>query len=226
VPSVVALAPASPLGGHRDVLAWLREHPALRQPLAKPRTQLETGLDALDELLAGGLPRGAITEITGMGSSGRTAFSLSILAHASRRGEVVAWLDPADSLDPLGVREAGVCLERFLWVRPEGDVLKQTLKAADLVLDAGGFAALVIDLAGVRPRARVLRPAWWVRLSRRAEAARTAVVTLAPRPVAGSAVNLRLACRRRGQALTVEVVRRRGAAPGGCVHTRLRPPVD
>jgi RecA/RadA recombinase len=164
--------------------------------------------------------------VIGSGSSGRTAFGLSVLASASRRGEVVAWLDPADSLDPRGVCETGVCLERFLWVRPREDVLKQTLKAADLVLDAGGFAALVIDLAGVRTRAQVLRPAWWLRLARRAEAARTAVMTLAPWAVAGSAVCLRLACRRRGHTLTVDIVRRRGAAPVGRVHTTLGPPVD
>ena len=60
-------------------------------------------------------------------------------------------LDPADALDPLSVRAAGVDLSRLLWIRPTGrDALKQALQAADMVLDAGGFAALVLDLAGQR----------------------------------------------------------------------------
>ena len=90
------LAPASTA----EVLTWLKAHPALRRQPQPPQRRFATGLPALDELLDGGLPSGAITELVGRGSSGRTSLSLAILAAATRRGEVVAWVDPQDALDP------------------------------------------------------------------------------------------------------------------------------
>jgi hypothetical protein len=210
-----------------DVVGWLRNRPELRRTPKGRKRRLATGLPELDRMLDGGLPQAAITELIGPGSSGRTALISSILAAATGRGEVVAWVDPSDALDPLSVEAAGVSLERLLWVRPNGrDALKQSLQAADLILDAGGFAALVLDLAGTRGRAMMNRPAWWVRLTRRLETGRTALITLAAREVTGSSGALRLGCRRRGRRLEVEVQRRRGGAPGGRVMLTLGAPVD
>lgn len=202
-----------------EVINWLRRQPGLRRsPRSKGR--LSTGLAALDALIGGGLPQSAISELVGPGTSGRTALSLAVVAAASQRGEVVAWIDPADALDPLSVRAAGVCLERLLWIRPVGrDVLKQSLQAADLVLDAGGFTVLVLDLAGTRARAMMQRPAWWIRLTRRLESTRTVLLTLSAHGVTGSAAALRLMCRRVGKSydIDVKVLRMRGGPPGG--HT-------
>ncbi|MFC1610614.1 hypothetical protein ACFL6C_06630 [Myxococcota bacterium] len=206
-----------------DVLAWLRQHPALQRPSPQPRARLPTGLSSLDTLLGGGLPRGAITEVIGPGSSGRTALTMAVLAATSQR-EVVAWVDPVNALDPVSVRGAGMCLERFLWIRPTA--LKQALKAVDLVLDAGGFAALVLDLAGAHST-QVSRPAWWVRLTRRLEPSRTALITLALREVTSSSAALRLTCHRgQNQTVRVRVLRQRGRAPGGLAQLELAQPVD
>jgi len=209
------------------VLSWLRSHPALQKPREQERrARLSTGLVALDALLGGGLPCGGVTEIIGAGSSGRTAMSLAILAAATRRGETVAWLDSGNALDPWSVQGAGVCLDRLLWVRPsEQKAINQTLKAADLVLDAGGFAVLVMDLANARDQAAT-RPAWWVRLTRRLECTPTVLISLAPREVAGSAAMLRLGCRRRGPGMFVRVLRWREDIPGGCVRIELGQPRD
>ena len=76
-----------------------------------------TGLAVLDALIGGGLPRGEISEITGEASSGGTSVILSLLAEATTRGEVAAYIDVSDCLDPLSVSAAGVDLERLLWVR-------------------------------------------------------------------------------------------------------------
>lgn len=210
-----------------DIVRWLRNRPELRRTSKGRQQRLETGLPGLDKMLDGGLPQAAITELIGPGSSGRTALSLSILAAATCRGEVVAWVDPSDTLDPLGVKSAGISLGRLLWVRPAGrDALKLSLQAADLILDAGGFAALVLDFAGTRGRAMMNRPAWWIRLSRRLEMGQTALITLAAHEVAGSAGALRLGCRRLGRQLEVEVQRRRGGAPGDRVLLPLGVPVD
>ena len=63
------------------------------------------------------MPRGEISEITGEASSGGTSVILSLLAEATARGEVAAYIDASDCLDPLSAAAAGVNLERLLWVR-------------------------------------------------------------------------------------------------------------
>jgi recombination protein RecA len=58
-----------------------------------------TGIASLDAL-TGGLPRGAITEIFGPPSSGRTSAMVSILAEATAQDEVCALVDGNDAFDP------------------------------------------------------------------------------------------------------------------------------
>ncbi|MEX2303434.1 MAG: hypothetical protein WD733_21005, partial [Bryobacterales bacterium] len=76
-----------------------------------------TGFAALDALLSGGIPRGQITELLGQASSGRTSVTFAMLAEATGRGEVAAYIDATDSLDPRSAQRAGIALERLLWVR-------------------------------------------------------------------------------------------------------------
>jgi len=90
-----------------------------------------------------GFPEGAITEISGVRSSGRTTIFQAGLAAATA---------------------AGVRLERLLWVRCRHDV-QDTLKAADLILHGGGFRLVVLDLCDL-PLIELQRvpPSWWHRL--------------------------------------------------------------
>jgi len=76
-----------------------------------------TGIPAVDELLDGGLPLGAITEVVGPECSGRTSFALSFLAGITQAEKVCAWIDVSDSLDPESAAAASVDLSRLLWVR-------------------------------------------------------------------------------------------------------------
>jgi hypothetical protein len=219
------LAPSSPT----EVLAWLKAHPTLRPQPLLPRARLPTGLAALDELLDGGLPCGAITELVGKGSSGRTSLTLAVLANATQRGEVVAWIDPQDALDPVSAKAAGVDLQRLLWVRPTGlEAVKIGLGATDLVLDAGGFAVLALDLAGSRWRSVLGRPAVWLRLKHRLERSRTVLLVLAREEATGSMAALRFECRRQadGDELLVRVVRQLHGAPGAEARLRLGEAVD
>lgn len=91
------------------------------------------------------LPRGAITEVFGAISSGRTALLHQILAEASARGEACAVVDGAGAFDPLSAAEAGVDLRRVLWVRCGGR-LDFTIKAADMIVHSGGFGVVALDL--------------------------------------------------------------------------------
>ena len=85
------------------------------------RPIVATGIAAIDDLLGGALPVGAISEIVGPECSGRTTLALSFLASITRQGNVCAWIDVSDALHPESAAAAGVDLDRLLWVRC-GDV--------------------------------------------------------------------------------------------------------
>ncbi len=90
---------------------------ALPSSGSKSHPPASTGLVNLDALLGGGIPRGQITELVGPGSSGRTSVTFAIVAEATERGEVAAYIDATDSLDPRSAQRAGIALDRLLWVR-------------------------------------------------------------------------------------------------------------
>ena len=76
-----------------------------------------TGIECLDALLQGGLPRGTLTELVGPECSGRTSAVLSSLAQITAAGKVCAWIDVSNALDPGSAAAMGVDLKRLLWVR-------------------------------------------------------------------------------------------------------------
>jgi recombination protein RecA len=88
-----------------------------RARLREPVELQSCGVEELDALLGGGFPRGALVEVCGAGSSGRTSLSLALLAQATRRQEACAFVDVSDALDPMSVAAAGVDAKRLLWVR-------------------------------------------------------------------------------------------------------------
>ena len=91
------------------------------------RSTAPTGVAAVDALLEGGLPVGAITEMVGPQSSGRTSLALSFLAGITRADKVAAWVDVSNTLHPEIAAEAGIDLARLLWVRCSNftDTVKQ-----------------------------------------------------------------------------------------------------
>jgi recombination protein RecA len=81
------------------------------------RPRCSTGIPRVDELTEGGFPLGAITEISGQASSGRTTLALSFLRQVTQAAKVCAWIDMSDSLQPESAVAAGIDLARLLWVR-------------------------------------------------------------------------------------------------------------
>jgi hypothetical protein len=78
---------------------------------------MATGIAAVDEVLQGGLPVGAVTEMVGAECSGRTSLALSFIAQVTRAEKVCAWVDVSDALSPESAAACGVDLARLLWVR-------------------------------------------------------------------------------------------------------------
>lgn len=249
-----------------------------------------TGIASVDALLEGGLPIGAITEMTGPACSGRTSLALSFLASIVRAGNVAAWIDVSDAWDPESAASAGVELSRVLWVRCGADAkpvreplrqkfqlhekyfvpapvkkglhgggfgphprtevkglsgavrelfspaalaprcaesqrrstpvkeaiapvtpqptplgtfrarpgkpwgrIEQALRVVDLLLQAGGFAAIVLDMACVAPEHASRVPlATWFRYRAAAERTRTSMLLLTQHPCAKSSGELQL----------------------------------
>ncbi|OFW38435.1 MAG: hypothetical protein A3F70_01315 [Acidobacteria bacterium RIFCSPLOWO2_12_FULL_67_14] len=159
-----------------------------------------TGIAALDSRIGGGLPRGQLSELVGPHSSGRTAVLLQVLSAATRRGEIAALVDTFDRLDVSSAASAGVALDRLLWIRGQaisGALLDRTveraLKALNLVLQAGGFGVVAIDLADAPPAAvRRIPFTTWLRLQRVIEGSDIVCVLAAGQPLARSAGGLTL----------------------------------
>jgi len=249
-----------------------------------------TGVAELDELLEGGLPLGAIAEMSGPESSGRSAVALSFVSGLTRAGSVCAWVDVSEAFDPESAAAARVDLARLLWVRcavsteqaqpaadtkfalpekylvpaaalrglhgggcgghPRNEVkglatavsgllrpheravqraepqpqvrsvekensmplqpraplggprtpagkpwtrIEQALRVTDLLLQAGGFSAIVLDMAGLAPEHVWRVPmATWFRYSAAAERTQASVLLLTQHPCAKSSGELLL----------------------------------
>jgi hypothetical protein len=157
---------------------------------------------AIDRCLQGGVPRGHLSEIAGPSSSGRTTLLLHLLSAATRRGEIVALVDTLDRLDVASAAAAGIDLERVLWIRGESaanalepaERVERALKALNLVLQAGGFAVVAIDLADVPgPALRQIPFTTWMRVQRVIEGSDTACLLITSEPLARSAGGLTMA---------------------------------
>lgn len=129
---------------------------------------LSTGVAEIDAL-TGGLPRGAISEIFGPASSGRTSLMYSMLAYATTHEETCAIVDTNDVFAPTAATTTAIEFNRLLWIRCAGN-LEHAFKAADLLLHAGGFGLVILDLGDVAGKeARRIISSWWYRFRRTVE---------------------------------------------------------
>jgi hypothetical protein len=145
----------------------------------RDRKSVETVATGIPEIdcLAGGLPRGALTEICGPPCSGRTTVLLSALSARTAEAEVCALIDARDSFDPRSAEAAGVELQRLLWVRCRN--LDQSLRAADLLIQGGGFGFIALDLGDVAPQTvRQVPLNAWFRFRRAVEDSSTVLLVV------------------------------------------------
>ena len=187
-----------------------RSFPAALTPAQRTiRETASTGIAEVDTLLDGGLPVGAISEVSGPESSGRTSLVLSFLAQRTAAGQVCAWVDTDDAFDPESAAANGVNLRQLLWVRCLKDgataqrkqaakpwtQLDQALRATDLLLQAGGFSAIVLDMGDTAVEHTHRIPlATWFRFRQAADRVRTCLVVLAQASNAQSSAAAALDC--------------------------------
>jgi hypothetical protein len=185
------------------------------------------------ERLIQGIPRGAISEIAGPDSSGRTALAHSIVAAATARLEICAWVDASNSFDPCSAAAAGVALDQLVWARC-GHNAEHAMKVADNLLHAGGFGVIVLDLCDVPQRAtRRIPLSYWYRFRLAIENTPSILLLLEREPLAKSCAALVLDLKRNKamwsgapgfkllRGIEVQAARRKPAASHGPCSLRL-----
>jgi recA bacterial DNA recombination protein len=230
--------------------------PASELPERAAPPTVSTGIVSVDAL-AGGVPCGALTEICGPPSSGRSSLLIATLAAMTQEGKACALVDVTDSFDPLSASTAGVDLRELLWVRCNGVLtkreplkvtryvendfgvheavevrtdapisaaraarklafrkLEQGLRAADLLLQGGGFSLIALDAVDLAPEiSRRVPMTTWFRFRRAVENTPTAFVLLTRTAVATGCASLSLHMER--------TATRKTAQQGKPTHARL-----
>ena len=146
----------------RNLLAERFPHP----PCATARRLLSGG-PFIDELIGGGLPCGAITELISPGvSAGSASLIHTFVNCAYRDNYFLALIDGRDSFDPCGLDNAW--LQHLLWIRCSK--ASEGVKAADLLLRDGNFPLVILDLVlNTQDELRKIPQTNWYRLQRLVE---------------------------------------------------------
>ena len=135
----------------------------------------------------------------------------ALLAASTGQGEYAALVDTKDAFDACSASAAGVDLSKLVWVRCGGHA-EHALRAADLLIQAGGFGVVALDLAEVAPVALNRIPATaWFRFRRALDSTPTILTVLADCPLAKSC-----------SAMTVKLPPRRAVFTGHAPFLLLR----
>ena len=120
-----------------------------RKPSRAPSyPHISTGFSPLDNVLGiGGLPKGRISELVGLPTSGKTTLALKCLAQAQSSGQQhVGYIDQARYFDPDYAHRCGLDLSRLTIGTPYDPA--ETLAMVEALVRDGGLAALVWDTVG------------------------------------------------------------------------------
>ncbi|HWY40708.1 MAG TPA: hypothetical protein VNX27_07915 [Chthoniobacterales bacterium] len=154
-------------------------------PFVPATSLLPTGVEFLDQIAGGGLPKSAITElISPRASAGSASLIHALLRSAQRDQHFVAMIDGSDSFDPGSSDNSA--LQHLLWIRCRKAF--DTVKAADLLLRDGNFPLVIVDLVLNPPEElrKIPQPSWY-RLQRLAEAVPSACLIINRQSMVSSA---------------------------------------
>jgi hypothetical protein len=154
-------------------------------PFVPAASLLPTGVEFLDQITGGGLPKSALTElISPHPSAGSASFIHALLRSTQREQHFVALIDGADSFDPESSDNS--LLQHLLWVRCRKAF--DAVKAADLLLRDGNFPIVIVDLVlNPAEELRKIPQTSWYRLQRLAEAVPSACLIINQQSVVSSA---------------------------------------
>ena len=163
---------------------------------ARPAPEMvRTGVPEVDAA-TGGLPRGCLTEIFGAGFfRPHQPAGFRFWPKLRRAKRSARWWMPRTPSTPLPPPPPGCGSKRLLWVRC-GHNAEHALKAADLLIQGGGFGLVVMDLGDTPPAtARRISLTSWFRLRRAVEHTPTVLLAVARQSNARTCASLMLECR-------------------------------
>jgi recombination protein RecA len=116
---------------------------------------MSTGLLSVDLALGcRGVPRGRIIEIYGNESSGKTTFTLQIIATIQAAGGIAAFIDAEHALDPGWAEDIGVDLEKLIISQPDSG--EQGLQIVDALVKNKAVDVIIVDsVAALVPKAEI-----------------------------------------------------------------------
>jgi recombination protein RecA len=107
--------------------------------------RVSTGFPALDQALHGieGLPRGRMTELLGVATSGSVTLALKAAVNAQLAGDTVAYIDLTATFDPDYADRCGLNIQRLLVVRPANG--REALAITHSLIESGGVGFIIFD---------------------------------------------------------------------------------
>jgi len=167
---------------------------SLKLAAAAPLSEfVPSGIPEIDSI-SGGLPRGAIAELVGPVSSGRTSLLLSVLAEATQRQELCALVDLNDAFDTETALSMKIEFDSLLWIRCSSNV-EHALRATELLLQSAGFGLVALDLGDHSHRVPLSS---WFRLRRTVEDTPASLLVIEQQPSARTCASLILETNREG----------------------------
>lgn len=131
--------------------------------------RISTTINTLDLALGGGIPKGRITELYGLPSSGKTLISLLTIAEAQRQGLDAVYIDLEESFDPVHASALGVDVNKLILAQSligedMFDIMFYALKAKPGIIVVDSVAAIQtrseteesVEKAFMAPRARLM----------------------------------------------------------------------
>lgn len=117
---------------------------------------MPTGLPSVDYgvLGIGGVPRGRIIEVFGPPSSGKTSWTLGLIAEEQKTGHLAAFVDAEHALDSSYAQSLGVDIDKLAISQPGSG--EEALETVIELVDSGAVSLIIVDsVAALTPIAEI-----------------------------------------------------------------------
>lgn len=105
--------------------------------------RISFGVPSLDFRTGGGCPKGRIIEVIGPESTGKTTFSLELIAEAQKQGLSCLFVDAEHALSLKYAKDLGVCVEDLLVSQP--DKANDALAVVETMIETGAADLVIYD---------------------------------------------------------------------------------
>jgi recombination protein RecA len=107
----------------------------------------------VDSIIGGGCPKGRIIEVFGPEGSGKTTFSLKVVASGQKLGKC-AFIDMANAVELDWARKLGVNTDKLILTQP--DYAEKALDILKRLIESEQFQVIVVDdVASLVPKAEI-----------------------------------------------------------------------